>query len=62
MVFLLVVTIGKAHPARVEMKGAPEMANELHMGVSAGVDSVRLWIEIAPHFLLRGLRQNDMIE
>ena len=62
MIVGLVVPVGYPNTARVEMERAPKMPDELHVGMPARVDHLLLWLQVASHFLIGRLRQDNVIE
>ncbi len=59
---LLVMAIGEANATGVEVKGAPKVADKLHMGMTARVDRHRLGREKTAHLIIGRGRQDDIVE
>src|SRR5262249_50494554 len=62
MIVRLTVPVDKSDAARVEMKRSPQMPDKLNVGMPAGVNRVLLRVQILAHFILRRLRQEDVIK
>src|SRR5688572_4619278 len=62
MIVRLVMPVGYPDAARIEMERAPEVTDELDVGMPAGIDHLLLRLQISSYFLIRRLRDDDVIK